>query len=121
MFVRTADAFATKFLSSRIDNEVERVKLNDLDTAPNSLDRRQKGALGPVNYQGACDKCSALSVAGSVWVHWVLKTVLPIRAMLVELNHAVLTIEYGYEDGLAYWIINNILREVTGRRFAEFI
>ncbi|KAF8564510.1 hypothetical protein P879_10415 [Paragonimus westermani] len=70
----TPEEFAAKFLSSRIDDQVERVQLNDLKSAPESFDWRDRGAVAPVEDQGSCGSCWAFSTAGNVEGQWFLKT-----------------------------------------------
>ncbi|KAA3674843.1 cathepsin F, partial [Paragonimus westermani] len=70
----TPEEFAAKYLGSRIDKRVDRVQLNDLQTAPASVDWRDKGAVGPVEDQGACGSCWAFSVTANVEGQWFLKT-----------------------------------------------
>ncbi|KAF8571532.1 hypothetical protein P879_03531, partial [Paragonimus westermani] len=70
----TPEEFAAKFLSSRIDDQVERVQLNDLKSAPESFDWRDRGAVAPVEDQGWCGSCWAFSTAGNVEGQWFLKT-----------------------------------------------
>ncbi|KAF7233891.1 hypothetical protein EG68_12565 [Paragonimus skrjabini miyazakii] len=70
----TPEEFAAKFLSSRMDGQVERVQLNNLKSAPESFDWREKGAVTPVENQGKCGSCWAFSVAGTVEGQWFLKT-----------------------------------------------
>ncbi|KAF7234196.1 hypothetical protein EG68_12348 [Paragonimus skrjabini miyazakii] len=70
----TPEEFAAKFLSSPIDDEVERVQLNDLKSAPESFDWRERGAVAPVENQGSCGSCWAFSTAGNVEGQWFLKT-----------------------------------------------
>ncbi|KAF8563312.1 hypothetical protein P879_11129 [Paragonimus westermani] len=73
-FDLTPEEFAAKFLSSRFDDQVERVQLNDLKAAPESVDWRELGAVAPVEDQGSCGSCWAFSVAGNVEGQWFLKT-----------------------------------------------
>ncbi|KAF5395352.1 Cysteine proteinase Cathepsin F [Paragonimus heterotremus] len=70
----TPEEFAAKFLSPRMDDRVERVQLNDLKSAPESFDWREKGAVTPVENQGSCGSCWAFSVVGTVEGQWFLKT-----------------------------------------------
>ncbi|KAF7244247.1 hypothetical protein EG68_09792 [Paragonimus skrjabini miyazakii] len=70
----TPEEFAAKFLSLRMDDQVERVQLNDLKPAPESVDWRKRGAVTPVENQGSCGSCWAFSVAGNVESQWFVKT-----------------------------------------------
>nr|AAY81945.1 cysteine protease 7 [Paragonimus westermani] len=70
----TPEEFAAMYLGSRIDERVDRVQLNDLQTAPASVDWRKKGAVGPVEDQGSCGSCWAFSVTANVEGQWFLKT-----------------------------------------------
>ncbi|KAA3671955.1 cathepsin F [Paragonimus westermani] len=70
----TPEEFAAKFLSSRFDDQVERVQLNDLKAPPEGIDWRERGAVAPVEDQGSCGSCWAFSVAGNVEGQWFLKT-----------------------------------------------
>ncbi|KAF5400856.1 hypothetical protein PHET_05911 [Paragonimus heterotremus] len=81
----TPEEFAAKYLSSPIDDQVERVQLNDLKSAPESFDWRERGAVAPVENQGSCGSCWAFSVAGNVEGQWFLKT-----GQLVSLSKQVI-------------------------------
>ncbi|KAF6768064.1 hypothetical protein AHF37_10360 [Paragonimus kellicotti] len=73
-YANDAEEFAAKFLSSPINDQVERVQLNDLKSAPESFDWREQGAVTPVEDQGSCGSCWAFSVAGNIEGQWFLKT-----------------------------------------------
>ncbi|KAA3671276.1 cathepsin F [Paragonimus westermani] len=73
-FDLTDEEFAAKYLSSPIDAPVEYVQLNDLKSAPDRIDWREKGAVAPVENQGGCGSCWAFSVVGNVEGQWFLKT-----------------------------------------------
>ncbi|KAF7234486.1 hypothetical protein EG68_11665 [Paragonimus skrjabini miyazakii] len=62
----TPEEFAAKFLSSRIDSQVERVQLNDFEAVPQNVDWREKGAVGPVEDEGQCRSDWAFSIAGNI-------------------------------------------------------
>nr|AAY81946.1 cysteine protease 8 [Paragonimus westermani] len=70
----TPEEFEAKYLGLRIDEQVDRVQLNDLQTAPASVDWREKGAVGPIENQGSCGSCWAFSVVGNIEGQWFLKT-----------------------------------------------
>ncbi|KAF6769236.1 hypothetical protein AHF37_11679 [Paragonimus kellicotti] len=185
----TPEEFATNFLSSRINNEVERVKLNDLDAVPNSLDWLSRvyclyfaqfkqlvdcdqvdsgcnGGYPPETYKEIVrmgglelqkdypyhardeecqlDKSKLLAKiddsivleadekkqAAYLAKHGPLSVALnanylqfyqsgishPTKSMCPpeQLNHAVLSVGYGYEDGVPYWIIKNSWSENWG-------
>ncbi|KAF7233974.1 hypothetical protein EG68_12044 [Paragonimus skrjabini miyazakii] len=94
----TPKEFAAKYLGSRIDKRVDRVQLNDLKVAPESVDWREKGAVGPVQNQSVCFSCWAFSVAGNIEGQWFLKT-----GQLVSLSKQQLVdcdkLNYGCEGG----------------------
>ncbi|KAA3681566.1 cathepsin F [Paragonimus westermani] len=70
----TPEEFAAKFLSSRIDSQVEHVQLNDLKAAPGKVDWREKGDVGPVENEGSCRSNWAFSFAGNIEGQWFRKT-----------------------------------------------
>ncbi|KAF8563513.1 hypothetical protein P879_09702 [Paragonimus westermani] len=70
----TPEEFAAKFLGSRIDSQVEHVQLNDLKAAPEKVDWREKGAVGPVEDEGQCRSNWAFSIAGNIEGQWFRKT-----------------------------------------------
>ncbi|KAA3681418.1 cathepsin F [Paragonimus westermani] len=71
----TPEEFAAKYLSRPDNNDrVERVRPTGLKAAPERIDWREWGAVGPVENQGVCGSCWAFSVAGNVEGQWFLKT-----------------------------------------------
>ncbi|KAF7234408.1 hypothetical protein EG68_11871 [Paragonimus skrjabini miyazakii] len=73
-FDLTPEEFATKYLSSLIEDQVDHVQLNDLKAAPDRIDWREKGAVAPVEDQGSCGSCWSFSVVGNIEGQWFLKT-----------------------------------------------
>nr|AAD34707.1 cysteine proteinase [Paragonimus westermani] len=57
-----------------MNDQVERVRPTGLKAAPERMDWREWGAVGPVENQGSCGSCWAFSVAGNVEGQWFLKT-----------------------------------------------
>ncbi|KAF5394000.1 Cysteine proteinase, partial [Paragonimus heterotremus] len=94
----TPKEFATKYLGGQISGKVDRVQLNDLKAAPESVDWREKGAVGPVQNQSVCFSCWAFSVVDNIEGQWFLKT-----GQLVSLSKQQLVdcdkLNYGCEGG----------------------
>ncbi|KAF5396792.1 hypothetical protein PHET_09789 [Paragonimus heterotremus] len=70
----TPEEFEAKYLGLRIDKQVDGVQLNDLKAAPERVDWRDKGAVGPIEDQGTCGSCWSFSVVSNIEGQWFLKT-----------------------------------------------